>query len=318
MDFVIGGLAACGASFFSNPLDVVKTRMQLQGELQARGKHQIFYKNVFHACYTIAKNEGIRGLQKGLGTALLMHSVRNSTRLGTYQWLTKRGYVTDRNGKTIFYKSFLVGALSGGAGAFLASPFFLIKTQIQSQAAKSISVGTQHGHTSAVAAFKTIYNKEGIFGLWRGANAVVLRAVIGSSSQLTSFAIVKDLLKERNIVFAKNPVLTSFVASIAGGLAQCILMNPLDLVSVRLYNQGIDKHGKGLLYNGIIDAFIKIGRKEGILGFYKGVTASYMRLAPHSALCLVFWDILKDLQEKYIDRRTPAVKLKSVNKKYDK
>lgn len=25
-----------------------------------------------------------------------------------------------------------------------------------------------------------------------------------------------------------------------------------------------------------------------------------MRLAPHGALCLVFWDILKDLQEKHL------------------
>ena len=29
-----GGLAACCACVFSNPLEVVKTRMQLQGELQ--------------------------------------------------------------------------------------------------------------------------------------------------------------------------------------------------------------------------------------------------------------------------------------------
>ena len=30
MEFALGGLAACGACFFTNPLDVVKTRMQLQ------------------------------------------------------------------------------------------------------------------------------------------------------------------------------------------------------------------------------------------------------------------------------------------------
>ena len=29
-----GGVAACGATLFSNPLEVIKTRMQLQGELQ--------------------------------------------------------------------------------------------------------------------------------------------------------------------------------------------------------------------------------------------------------------------------------------------
>lgn len=44
MEFLIGGIAACGAGFFTNPLEVVKTRMQLQGELQARGQHAIHYR----------------------------------------------------------------------------------------------------------------------------------------------------------------------------------------------------------------------------------------------------------------------------------
>lgn len=306
MDFVTGGLAACGASIFSNPFDVVKTRMQLQGELQAKGQHQIIYKNIFHASWTIAKNEGIRGLQKGLSTAMIMHCVRNSTRLGLYQWLHKKGYLTKENGKTILHRSAIASALSGAAGAFLGSPLFLVKTQLQSQAAEKISVGTQHGHKGAFAAFKSIYKKDGIPGLWRGGNGTVVRAVVGSSTQLTSFAITKDLLREYD-TFVRYPVVTSFVASIIGGIFQCWLMNPFDLISIRLYNQGVDKNGRGLLYTGILDAFNKIGKKEGISGLYKGVTASYLRLAPHGALCLVFWDILKDLQARYIDK-TSSVK----------
>lgn len=30
MEYAFGGLAACGACLFTNPLDVVKTRLQLQ------------------------------------------------------------------------------------------------------------------------------------------------------------------------------------------------------------------------------------------------------------------------------------------------
>jgi solute carrier family 25 protein 34/35 len=44
MELVIGGLAAVGAGTFSNPLEVVKIRMQLQGELKARGKYAVFYR----------------------------------------------------------------------------------------------------------------------------------------------------------------------------------------------------------------------------------------------------------------------------------
>lgn len=44
MELLLGGIAAVGAGCFTNPLEVVKIRMQLQGELQSRGKYTIHYR----------------------------------------------------------------------------------------------------------------------------------------------------------------------------------------------------------------------------------------------------------------------------------
>jgi len=44
MELVLGGVAAVGAGLFSNPLEVIKIRMQLQGELQAKGKYAVHYR----------------------------------------------------------------------------------------------------------------------------------------------------------------------------------------------------------------------------------------------------------------------------------
>lgn len=55
MDFVLGGMSAVGAVVLTNPMDVVKTRMQLQGELRARGRYTVVYRNFFHAALAIAK-----------------------------------------------------------------------------------------------------------------------------------------------------------------------------------------------------------------------------------------------------------------------
>ncbi|OTF78058.1 hypothetical protein BLA29_014567 [Euroglyphus maynei] len=61
-------------------------------------------------------------------------------------------------------------------------------------------------------------------------------------------------------------------------------MTPFDVVSTRLYNQPVDpKTGAGQLYRGIPDCMIKIFRTEGILGFYKGFGASFLRLGPHTS-----------------------------------
>lgn len=82
MEFVIGGTAAVCAGFFTNPLEVLKTRMQLQGELKAKGQHTVHYKNVLHAGYVVAKNDGVLALQKGLVPALWVQLVLNGMRLG--------------------------------------------------------------------------------------------------------------------------------------------------------------------------------------------------------------------------------------------
>lgn len=66
MDFLIGGLAATCAGVFSNPFDVIKTRQQLQGELQQRKKGiKQPYGSQWQAIKSIVKAEGLFGLQKG-------------------------------------------------------------------------------------------------------------------------------------------------------------------------------------------------------------------------------------------------------------
>lgn len=63
-----------------------------------------------------------------------------------------------------------------------------------------------------------------------------------------------------------------------------------------MYVLGVDANGKGLYYNGLTDCAWKITRTEGLTAFYKGFAPSYLRQGPHSALLLIFWDGLKDLQ----------------------
>lgn len=80
MDFIIGGLAGVGATIFTNPMDVVKTRLQLQGELRARSEHMTRYRGIFHALFVIAKTDGVLALQKGLAPAMVLGFTMNSVR----------------------------------------------------------------------------------------------------------------------------------------------------------------------------------------------------------------------------------------------
>lgn len=83
-DLLMGGVSAMFATLFTNPIEVVKTRLQLQGELKARGHHAVFYKNVPHGLYVIARTEGLVALQSGLPAMLGFQFFLNTFRYGLF------------------------------------------------------------------------------------------------------------------------------------------------------------------------------------------------------------------------------------------
>ncbi|XP_038861877.1 solute carrier family 25 member 35 [Salvelinus namaycush] len=297
MDFILSGAAACGACLFTNPLEVVKTRMQLQGELKSRGTYQVYYRNVFHAFYTIGKVDGLAGLQKGLVPGLVYQFFMNGVRLGSYSIIESSGYI-HTDGRVSAAKTTLAGAAAGVVGAVMGSPIYLVKTHIQSQATSSIAVGHQYQHQGMVHALAAIHKQHGILGLWRGSSAAVPRVSVGSAAQLYSFAASKELVVDLQ-VFPEGSWLVALCAGMISSVVVVAAMTPFDVVSTRLYNQPVDHTGKGELYKGFGDCFSKTLKVEGVAGLYKGLGASYFRLGPHTILSLLFWDELRKLWQQH-------------------
>lgn len=298
MDFSIAAASGMGACLFTNPLEVIKTKMQLQGELRAKGQYAVHYRNVIHATYNIVKNDGVIALQKGLVPALWVQFFLNGVRLGTYQWAANRNLLTDKNGNLVLAKTIFFSGLGAVLGQTACSPAFLIKTHLQAQSAKAIAVGHQHQHTNMWRALKNIYCKHGIKGLFRGVTSSVPRTVVGSVTQLVSFDYSKQKLLQYSY-FEDKKLLTAFLASMIGGIAISVAMTPFDLIVTRIYNQPTDTEGKGLLYSSYKDCVLKIYRSEGLSAFYKGVGPMYLRMGPHTVLILVFWDRLNGYYRDY-------------------
>ncbi|OQV26182.1 Solute carrier family 25 member 35 [Hypsibius exemplaris] len=291
-EFVLGGTAAAIAGILTNPLEVAKTRMQLQGELAGRGQYQVHYKTVLHAFYNIGKNEGILALQKGLVPAVYYQFVMNGCRLGAYQCFTNTGLNKKADGSISFTRSVTAGGISGCIGAALGSPLYLVKTHLQNQAAHVIAVGHQHNHDSMSQALVKIYDQSGVRGLWRGVSGAIPRVMVGSSSQLATFSISKDWI-DRNNIYPNGTWQNTLLATCLCSIVVTFFMTPFDVVSVRLYNQKVTAAGHGTLYSGFVDCVQKILVKEGPLGFYKGWTAVFLRLAPHTVFSLLLWDELR-------------------------
>ncbi|KAF9914726.1 Mitochondrial oxaloacetate carrier protein [Lobosporangium transversale] len=280
--FLAGGIAACGAVTITNPAEVIKTRLQLQGELmrQAPGTTKI-YTNFAQAFVHIAKYEGIRGLQRGLGCAYMYQIMMNGTRLGLYDPI--KHSIHQLLGTDPAKNNNVVNIAAGGTGgvlsAVLASPLFLVKTRLQSYSSHEASrVGHQHYYKHTFDGLRHVYKSEGFRGLYRGVDASMMRTGVGSSVQLPLY----DVVKQNMIAVAglENGALCHALSSLISGFFLCIVMNPFDIISTRMYNQAPDPiTGRGgMLYKSPLDCAVKTVKAEGVRALYKGFTAHYLRI----------------------------------------
>lgn len=146
--------------------------------------------------------------------------------------------MNDENGNILFYKSVLIGGMSGALGAFVASPFFLTKTYAQTKTPKGKAFGYQHEYEGMWKTLVRVYKQRGVKnGLYKGCVSSLPRAFMGSTSQLTSFAYCKEMLNKYEY-FQQSKFMKAFVASMIGGVVVTAIMLPFDVISTRIYNQG--------------------------------------------------------------------------------
>jgi solute carrier family 25 (mitochondrial thiamine pyrophosphate transporter), member 19 len=72
-DFVAGGIAGVVSKCAIFPLDTIRKRLQVQGPTRERYIHKDIplYSGIIHTLTRILRQEGLKGLYKGLGIALV-------------------------------------------------------------------------------------------------------------------------------------------------------------------------------------------------------------------------------------------------------
>lgn len=165
------------------------------------------------------------------------------------------------------------GAVSGAIGAIVGSPFFLVKTRLQSYS-PFLPVGTQHNYRNAWDGLSQIYRGEGVRGLYRGLVPAVVRTSFGSSVQLPTYFLAKRQLMKH--IGMEEGIPLHLASSTASGFVVCVFMHPPDTVMSRMYNQ------TGNLYSGAFDCLFRTIKTEGVLAIYKGFGAHLARIWPHT------------------------------------
>lgn len=199
--------------------------MQLQGELQHKSDAPKLYRGPFHGVSVIVRNEGPRAIYRGIGAAYIYQMILNGCRLGFYEPIranVTHALFSDSTTQSLGVNIFS-GATSGILGAAAGSPFFLVKTRLQSFS-PSAPVGTQHDYKNAVDGMRKIHSTEGVKGLYRGVGAAMVRTGFGSSVQLPTYFFAKRRLV-KHLGMEEGPAL-HLASSTASGFVVCCVMHP--------------------------------------------------------------------------------------------
>lgn len=316
--FAEGGIASIVAGCSTHPLDLIKVRMQLQGELPApvpalrpalafNGSTAVAIPQPslvpprrpgpIAVGRQILFAEGPAALFSGVSATVLRQTLYSTTRMGLYDILKKKwsssSSTPDAAPVIPLYKKITAGLISGAVGAAVGNPADV--AMVRMQADGRLPLADRRNYKGVSDALGQMVRREGVGSLWRGSALTVNRAMIVTASQLATYDQAKEAILGKGLMPDGLP--THVAASFAAGLVAAVASNPVDVVKTRVMNMKVEK-GAPPPYAGALDCALKTVRAEGPMALYKGFIPTVSRQGPFTVVLFVTLEqvrtILKD------------------------
>ena len=160
------------------PLDVIKTKLQAQGSFANPGlRHPgpstaTLYRGMIGTAKTIVRQDGLKGMYRGLGPMLLGYLPTWAVYMAVYdssrEWYHKHNFGTSDGEKWLprIYASVTAGACS----TLVTNPIWVIKTRLMSQISSSDKAGvrTPWYYNNTLDAARQMYRHEGMAAFYSG------------------------------------------------------------------------------------------------------------------------------------------------------
>ncbi|KAJ5349564.1 hypothetical protein N7541_007291 [Penicillium brevicompactum] len=283
---VSGTMAAILANFIVYPLDIVKTRLQVQvrqhrKETTDREKpttaegtpdEHANYDGLLAAVSQIIREEGISGLYSGLGSSILGTASMNfayfywSTAARSFQVSTfKRHGISDVNSIT---KELVLGAVGGALAQLCTNPIAVISTRQQTRKVND------HKRSMWETMLEIVQSEDGWTGLWRGFKVNLILVI----NPMITYGVYQ-WLREGLLALRKGKGLGSTDAFFLGALSKVlatIATHPLIVAKTML--QSKPPHCRiGRPFSGFTEVIRYIVRNEGLSRLYKGLAPQIIK-----------------------------------------
>jgi len=289
--FIIGGVSGSSATCCIQPIDMVKVRIQLQGE----GTGGPVTTNPLKIASRIVAEDGVTGLYRGLSAAILRQMTYGLTRLGVFRSITNSMTPEGGTAADITFTQRLGASLcAGGIGALIGTPADAALVRMQADA--TLPLEQRRGYTNAFNALFRMAKEEGLRGFFSGATPTIFRGLLINVGMLTTYDPLKKTLGPS--LGGYDSQTTRFVCGALSGWAAATVSLPADFIKTRLQKMKPNADGT-LPYKGLVDCIMKTARNEGIMTLYQGYGTFCIRITPHIMLTWVFMDNYKLLLESF-------------------
>ncbi|KAF7714135.1 Uncharacterized protein PECH_000317 [Penicillium ucsense] len=291
VETLAGFTAGVATTLAVHPLDLVKTRLQVDRSSPARFGSSV---QIIRGIY--ANEGGIRAFYRGLAPNL----IGNSTSWALYFFFygSLKEMACHYRGQPVHQlKSsdyFLTSGAAGVLTALMTNPIWVIKTRMLATGANSPGA-----YPSVISGVRHLYRTEGLHGFYRG----LVPSLFGVSHGAFQFMAYEKLRtlwptessKSETISNTavspsqkKFSVLDTFaISGISKVFAGCVTY-PYQVIRARL--QILEAQ---MLYRGAMDAVRQVWTKEGISGFYRGLGPNLVRVLPSTWVTFVVYEHMK-------------------------
>ncbi|KAF4556934.1 putative mitochondrial carrier protein 29 [Elsinoe fawcettii] len=285
--FAAGAVAGVSEILVMYPLDVVKTRVQLQ---TGTGGGADAYTGMLDCFRKIIKNEGFGRLYRGIEAPILMEAPKRATKFAANDEWGKVYRNLFNAPKMTQGLSILTGATAGATEAFVVVPFELVKIRLQdkAQAAK---------YTGMIDCVQKIIRHEGPLTLYQGLESTIWRHVLWNAAYFYTIFVMRAQLPKANDKSQQMAI--DMASGTVGGIAGTVLNTPMDVVKSRIQNS---QGGSLRKYNWAWPSLRTVYAEEGFSALYKGFLPKVVRLGPGGGILLVVFtgvmDFFRSIQGK--------------------
>ncbi|KAF4119592.1 solute carrier family 25 (mitochondrial aspartate/glutamate transporter), member 12/13 [Geosmithia morbida] len=183
-EILAGASAGTCQVVFTNPLEIVKIRLQVQGEIAKSGGGA-----PKRSAMWIVRNLGLVGLYKGATACLLRDMPFSAIYFPAYFHLKKDFFGESPTQKLSVLQLLTAGAIAGMPAAYLTTPCDVIKTRLQVEARKGEAQYTGLRHAA-----RTIWREEGFRAFFKGGPARIFRSSPQFGFTLAAYEVLQTLL----------------------------------------------------------------------------------------------------------------------------